>query len=59
MAFEIKDARKAEGDLMKIRIDRKKGPFTSFEMVEALLSDEAVWLQWNPYKRETPRKRRG
>lgn len=51
MAFEIKDARKAEGDLMKIRSDKEKGHFKSFEKVEAPLSDEEVWLQWIADKR--------
>jgi hypothetical protein len=34
MAFQIKDAHKAEGDLIKILFDRKKGHYKSLQMVQ-------------------------
>lgn len=56
MAFEIKDARKAEGDLMKVAFDKKKGHYKSLEMVQALLSSDEVWSKWKADKREAEKK---
>lgn len=58
MAFEIKDARKAEGDLMKMPFDKRKGHYKSLEIVEALLSDEETWSQWKTDKKEAANKER-
>jgi hypothetical protein len=56
MAFEIKDVRKKEGDLMKIPFDRKKDHFKSLEMVQALLSSDKVWSKWKTDRREEEKK---
>jgi hypothetical protein len=56
MAFEIKAGRKAEGDLMKVPFDRKKGHYKALQMVQALLSSDEVWSKWKVDSREAERK---
>ena len=40
MAFKIKAARQAEGELMMVKFDRKKEDYSAMKKVEALLEDE-------------------
>jgi hypothetical protein len=46
MAFEIKNARKAEGDLMNSKFDKKKGDFRALTMVHNLFADDDDWEDW-------------
>ena len=52
MAFEIKNSRNKEGELMKCRLDKKKGHFRCMQMVHSLLDDDEVWEEWKANDRE-------
>jgi len=58
MAFEIKESRKVDGELMEVSFDRKKCHYKSLKMVEVPLSDEGVWSGWKANKREAENKER-
>ena len=52
MAFEIKNSRNAEGELMKCRMDSQKGHFRSLGMVHALFGDNDQWKSWKDTQKE-------
>lgn len=56
MAFEIKNSRNAEGELMKCKMDKKKGHFRCLPMVHALFADDVVWAEWKAEDKEYKRQ---
>jgi hypothetical protein len=63
MAFEIKNARNAEGELMQCNFDKAKGHFRCLDMVHALFGDCDDWEDWKDdekeYREEQMSKQKG
>ena len=52
MAFEIKNARNADGELMQCKFDQAKGHFRCLDMVHALFGDDDDWEDWKDDEKE-------